>query len=137
MATGRNGVASHSLASTAEYLRAAVVQPPQEDNVHQNYLNADVDDTLQLEPMKSSINLQKIIMENNKNTQRWDLPNFSNHSSNESDDDLQPFTRMLIVEEEDDDPTLGRGGNQNRQGQVSFDEEEHEVLGFEHRPHRR
>lgn len=107
-------------------------QPPQEDNVHQNYLNADVDDTLQLEPMKSSINLQKIIMENNKNTQRWDLPNFSNHSSNESDDDLQPFTRMLIVEEEDDDPTLGRGGNQNRQGQVSFDEEEHEVLGFEH-----
>ena len=93
-------------------------QPPQEDNVHQNYLNADVDDTLQLEPMKSSINLQKIIMENNKNTQRWDLPNFSNHSSNESDDDLQPFTRMLIVEEEDDDgdfePVVRKNNGKNK-----------------------
>lgn len=38
---------------------------------------------------------------------------------------------MLIVEEEDDDNMIGHG-NQNRQGSISFEEEEHEVLGFEH-----
>lgn len=61
------GAASCSQVDSA-YSNKVENQPPLEDNVHQNYLNADVDDTLQLEPMKSSINLQKIIMENNKNT---------------------------------------------------------------------
>jgi hypothetical protein len=46
-------------------------------------------------------------MENNKNTQRWDLPNFSDNSSNMSDDQKAAFTQMLIVEEEDDGPMLG------------------------------
>ena len=40
-------------------------------------------------------------MENNKNTQRWDMPNFSDQS-NESDDNGETFGKMLIVEEEDD-----------------------------------
>lgn len=93
-------------------------------------MDADVDDQLGIEPLKSSINLQKIIMENNKNTQRWDLPNFSDHSSNDSDEGQQHFARMLIVEEEDE--AIVGGDTQQRLDVRPFDEEEHEVLDFEH-----
>ena len=59
------------------------------DSTHENYLNADVQEGMEMEQqpaesnresvtdIKGSINLQKIIMENNKNTQRWDMPEFS------------------------------------------------------------
>lgn len=69
-------------------------------------------------------------MENNKNTQRWDLPNFSDHSSNESDEGQQHFARMLIVEEEDD--AIMGSEAQQRLDVRHYDEEEHEVLDFEH-----
>lgn len=59
-------------------------------------------------------------MENNKNTQRWDMPNFDGQSSNDSDDNAECFGKMLIVEEEDD------------QDEVQFEhrEEEDDLMDF-------
>lgn len=99
-------------------------QNPFKDSTHENYLNADVQDQLALDqPVKSSINLQKIIMENNKNTQRWDMPDFSDGQSNDSETNA----KILIVEEEDDPMDhdhKAKGGSQIRS--LDYDDPDYE-----------
>ena len=67
-------------------------------------------------------------MENNKNTQRWDMPNFSDQS-NDSDDNAECFGKMLIVEEEDDDHMDGDKASNHVNEIRSF---EHDDVEFEH-----
>ena len=72
------------------------------EDANQQHMNSDKKDKKAFSEKQSTINLKKIIMENNKNTQRWDGPNVDNDSSAETDYNDEGFNNMIVVEDEID-----------------------------------
>ena len=84
-------------------------QMPMQSSIHENYINTDINQDQedignyqenQIETIKSSFNLQKIIKENNKSCQRWDNFNFGD-GDDSSNMDSEGNQGVIMIEDDE------------------------------------